>query len=365
MNITSGKVPLKAVKVVVFGPEGIGKSTFASKFPNPLFIDTEDSTKKLDVRRFDRPSSWQMLIDQIKYVKSNPTICKTLIVDTADWAEKLCIANICASAKVDGIEGFGYGKGYTYVEEEMGRFLNLLSEIKDLGINVVLTAHATMRKFEQPDELGAYDRWEMKLSKKVAPFVKEWADTVLFANFKTFSVAVGGSEKNKKYKGQGGNQRVMYTEHNACWDAKNRDNLDPELPFDFAEIAHIIPSEQLAPPVAPPPLPVATPPAPEPPRTGIQERINDVVDDEPDGSECTSNSVAAAEAEAIPQALWDLMAANNVTIEQIKAAVSSKGYYPENTPFNNYDTSFVNGVLIGAWEKVFEVIKKLPDYIPF
>lgn len=362
MNITSGKVPLKAVKVVVYGPEGIGKSTFASKFPNPLFIDTEDSTKKLDVRRFDRPSSWQMLIDQIKYVKANPTICKTLIIDTADWAEKLCIANICAGAKIGGIEDFGYGKGYVYVEEEIGRLLNLLSEIKDIGINVVLTAHAAMRKFEQPDELGAYDRWEMKLSKKVSPLVKEWADMVLFANFKTFSVAVGGSEKNKKYKGQGGTQRVMYTEHNACWDAKNRDNLDPELPFDFAEIAHIIPSEQLAPPVAP--HPVATPPTPEPPKSDIQLQINNVVDDEPEEGECTSNSVAAAEAEAIPQTLWDLMSMNNVTIEQIKAAVAAKGYYPEDTPLNKYDPAFINGVLIGAWGKVFELIKEM-NAVPF
>lgn len=46
-----------------------------------------------------------------------------------------------------------------------------------------------MRKFEQPDEIGSYDRWEMKLTKNVAPLVKEWADMVLFANYKTFVVA--------------------------------------------------------------------------------------------------------------------------------------------------------------------------------
>ena len=39
-EITKGTVQ-KPYKVVVYGPEGIGKSTFASHFPDPLFIDTE------------------------------------------------------------------------------------------------------------------------------------------------------------------------------------------------------------------------------------------------------------------------------------------------------------------------------------
>ena len=48
MDITSGKIE-SAQKVIIYGPEGIGKSTFASKFPSPLFSDTEGSTKHMDV----------------------------------------------------------------------------------------------------------------------------------------------------------------------------------------------------------------------------------------------------------------------------------------------------------------------------
>jgi SH3-like domain-containing protein len=61
----------------------------------------------------------------------------------------------------------------------------MLSRVVGAGVNVVLTAHAMMRKFEQPDAAGAYDRWELKLSKQVAPLVKEWPDMLLFANYKT------------------------------------------------------------------------------------------------------------------------------------------------------------------------------------
>ena len=191
MNITSGRIE-SAKKVVVYGPEGIGKSTFAAQFPNPLFIDTEGSTKYMDVRRLDKPTSWEMLRQQIDYVRQNPQICGTLCIDTIDWAEQLCIDDICAKHQKKGIEDFGYGNGYVYEKEAFGRFLNHLESVIQAGVHVVLTAHAQMRKFEQPDELGAYDRYEMKLGKKtgsqISPLVKEWADMVLFANYKTYAV---------------------------------------------------------------------------------------------------------------------------------------------------------------------------------
>ena len=94
MEIIKGKIP-GAKKVVVYGPEGIGKSTFASMFPDPLFIDTEGSTKDMDVARTPTPSSWMMLMEQVMEVRRTPGLCRTLVIDTADWAEMLCITQIC------------------------------------------------------------------------------------------------------------------------------------------------------------------------------------------------------------------------------------------------------------------------------
>ena len=167
MEIIRGKIP-GAKKVVIYGPEGIGKSTFAAQFPDPLFMDTEGSTKEMDVARTPTPSSWTMLLEQISYVKTHPDICKTFIVDTLDWAEQMCVEHVCAKHRKSGIEDFGYGNGYVYTKEEFGRMLNCLEEIIKVGIHVVLTAHAHIRKFEQPDEMGAYDRWELKLGKKTS-----------------------------------------------------------------------------------------------------------------------------------------------------------------------------------------------------
>ena len=112
-EITSGKVP-HALKVIVYGPEGVGKSTFASNFPDPLFIDTEGSTKGMDVKRMPVPTSWAMLLDEVLDVAQSKQ-CKTLVIDTADWAEKMCIANVCSMHGWSGIEDPGYGNGYRYV----------------------------------------------------------------------------------------------------------------------------------------------------------------------------------------------------------------------------------------------------------
>lgn len=348
MDIIRGKLP-GARKVVVYGPEGIGKSTFASQFPAPLFIDTEGSTRHMDVARTPKPTSWPMLLGLVGEVIRDPSLCHTLVVDTMDWAELMCTQYVCDKYQKKSIEEFGYGKGYTYLSEEFGRLLNQLSEVVERGVHVVVTAHAKMRKFEQPDELGAYDRWEMKLSAKNAPLVKEWADMVLFANYKTYAVKT----ESGKVKGQGGERR-MYTAHHPCWDAKNRFGLAPELPFDFAGIASVIgetPSiSKPAPQNEPKPVNSPTNPPQEVEGNPAPAQDNGLVPDIPDG---------------IPQALADLMRANNVTATDIQTAVSAKGYFPLGMEITDYPKDFIDGCLIGAWDQLYQVILQERKNIPF
>lgn len=379
MEITRGKIQ-KAKKVVIYGPEGIGKSTFASRFPDPVFIDTEGSTNDMDVARLPRPTSWNMLFDEIDYVRNNPGICKTLVIDTIDWAELLCVEHICAVHNKKGIEDFGYGNGYVYTKEEFGRFLNRLSDLIEVNVNVVLTAHAQLRKFEQPDEMGAYDRWELKLGKKTqsqtSPLVKEWADMLLFANYKTYSVSV--DEKGKKHKAQGG-KRVMYTQHHPCWDAKNRFGLPEECEFDYGVIQSIIELPGFK---------------QEKAETKQQEQLSRVQDSVPKQSEGnsaatdfmnipkdadgkvdfdTGQKVEEAQKEEntkveysvfhipdyVPKPLRDLMYPNLVSEEEIMEAVYKRGFFPRGTPFQNLPKEFVDGCLIGAWPQVLDVIKEI------
>ena len=376
--INRGIVPT-AKKVVIYGPEGIGKTTFAAQFPNPVFIDTEGSTKEYDVARFPAPTSWQMLLDEVAEVKKNPQICRTLVIDTADWAESACFAHVISAGQVKSIEDFGYGKGYVKAKEEFGKLLNELTEVVNAGVNVVVTAHAAMRQFEQPDEMGSYDRWEMKLytSQKtnIAALLKEWADMVLFANYKTFAVK---DKNSNKAKAQGG-QRVMYTTHHPCWDAKNRYGLPEILPLDYEGIRGVIesgPADQQEKDIqvisqgsifdhhedVP-----AKSPAPEAPKANKGTKKPEAKKEEP------TAPVGFDVDPAIPKNLRDLMIADGVTEWDIQNLMSVWGYVDSQMPVKEYTkivndgVSIIDGFLVPQWADIRKEIQKMNDAeeIPF
>ena len=241
MKINKGIIA-KPVKTCIYGVEGIGKSTFASKFPKPLFLDLDAGTARLDVDRVDGIQSWSELIStlkEFKEMKDNPY--GTLVIDTADAAARLCEKYIIKT-RAGGrksIEDIPYGKGYKMLAEKFAELLSMLDELIGQGFNVVFLAHAIMKRITKPNDDGEYDHWELKLpgnaSNKIGPLVKEWADLLLFADYK---IAIVGDGLKKKAKG---GQRVMYTTHTPFADAKNRFNLNDELPFEYKQIAAIIP----------------------------------------------------------------------------------------------------------------------------
>lgn len=321
LNITEGKVR-RPLKSLIYGSEGIGKSTLAAQYPKSLFIDTEGGTSHMDVRRLQKPDSWDSLVAMVHEVSKNPGICGTLVLDTADWAELLCIESICRKFKKAGLEDFGYGKGYTYLSEEFTKLLNSLDAVINAGMNVVITAHAKMRKFEQPDEMGAYDRWEMKLSKQVAPLLKEWADMVLFLNYKTTVITT----ETKSKKATGG-KRVMYTTHHPCWDAKNRFGLPEEMELGFEGIAHLffmVPQMVKAAEEVPQ-QPIATP------LSQLQAMLLDA----------------------------------KIAEFELQRLVASRGYFPESLPVAEYPTAFITSWVIPNFAKIKETIESDDSRLPF
>ena len=384
MEITRGKLKV-AQRIVIYGPSGIGKSTFASQFPDPVFIDTEGSTAELDVARTPMPSSWSMLLEQVRYVRDTSDICKTLVIDTADWAKRLCVAHVCSERKLASIEDAGYGKGFTYLAEEYGRLLNLLTEVNDRGLTIVLTAHSQVKRFEQPNETGSFDRWELNLEKRNSALLKEWATMVLFANYETF--VVKADNKIEKNKAQGG-KRVMYTTFNPCWDAKNRLGLPDKLAFDFAQIAPYIVGSGLTPEtiltvtaekedekIAVPPETIGDAPAamleieqentpattPPPGWTDI----TGVANDNTPFSETLTPAPPGDIWDAIAhRPLADIMRSNKILPSEIQEVVGKQGYFPVDMPINDYPEEFVSGVLVAAWEQVRTAIEKMPGRLP-
>ena len=357
------------IKAVLYGQEGVGKSSLAANIPGIVFIDCEGSTTKMNVRRLPAPTSWAILCDEMEYIRENAAAkgYRAVAIDTFDWAEALALQAICTEHKINGIEGLNYGKGWQYECELIGKFLNSTDRLIKAGIHVILICHAISRKTTLPEEIDEFDHWELKLgnktTNKIAPLLKEWSDMTLFLAFKT-QVMVA-DDKGKVHKATSV-QRVMYATKSAWWDAKNRFGLPDMMPLDYGAIAHLFaaPADAMMQRAQDAGIPTATinvPTKPESSTAPSQEPL-------PVGnlSEYESIESLGADWQGLPDALTNLMKANNVLpahIEKISSEVFR--YFPAGMPLREYPQDY-HEWLCANWPQVMDAVKQnCPDYVPF
>ena len=225
MEIITKRV-IKPPRVVLYAPEGVGKTTFGTQTEAPLFICTERGTDNFDVPRVNC-KSWDEVTEALNFLASGKHEFQTLVIDTLDWLEALLIKDICEKAEKKSIEEFGFGKGFTLLEERTREFIKGLDYLIDQGISIFLLAHAKIEKFQDPEITEAMDRWAMKCHKRTSAVYKEWADAVLFGNHDR--MVVDG-------KAKGGYSRLVWGTHTAARDAKNRYNIPDLTELDFKQL---------------------------------------------------------------------------------------------------------------------------------
>lgn len=238
-----------AARVLIYGTEGIGKSTLATQFPSPLVLDTEEGTSHIDCARVSCPA-WEDVMHAIVSLGGDPQGFETVVIDTVDWCEKGLIDHVVRKAGKRSIEDFGFGKGYTLVAETFGKLLDGLDVLIRRGVHVVLVGHSAVKRVSPPDMSDGFDRYEMKLSKQTGPLVREWVDAQLFCTTQTRLV----EGKDGRTKASGGKTRVMYAERSAAWDAKNRFGLGEQLPMTIEALAPLFAGAKPAEPAKPAPL---------------------------------------------------------------------------------------------------------------
>lgn len=244
-NIVTG-VRVKPPKLTLYGVGGIGKTTWAAGAPNPIFLFTEEGQGTMDVARFEIRAkdpvlrSWEELMECVQWLHGNEHPYETLVIDTIDFAEPLLHKYTAAKWAKDGIEGFGYGKGYTYAVDEFRILTDWLEVLRnERGMTVILIAHSQHKKFEAPDS-ESYDMYQLRLHERLGAYVHDWSDAVLFANYRAHIVKDEEGFNRERKRAVGLDERIVYTTKRPAFVAKNRYGLPAELELSWAAFQNAI-----------------------------------------------------------------------------------------------------------------------------
>lgn len=230
-QVTRGKVK-KPHLVLVYGPDGVGKSTFGADAPNPIFIGSESGTDRLDVNRLPGIRMWSEIFIQISELRTKKHDFKTLVIDSLDWLEPILHRKICDAHGVKSIElaAGGYGKGHVEALREWQDLIAELNRLREIGMNIIVIAHSEVKAFNDPTLQTTYDRYQLKLNQKASALFREYVDTVLFANSDSFAKKDSG--KTRVFSD---GETQAYTRRTPGYDAKNRMGLPPSFKLSWSE----------------------------------------------------------------------------------------------------------------------------------
>ena len=245
-------------RFLIYGTEGIGKSTTAAAAPSPIFIPTEDGLDQIECASFPLATRLADVETALRTLIQENHEFETVVLDSADWLERLVWDALCEQYGVNSIEKVdgGYAKGYTHALTSWRRLLTDLNTLRNQrGMCVILLAHAKVEKFEDP-EFSAYDRYSPRLHKHVTALLTEWSDAVLFATRKIITKSEDGGFGRERTiaagLGKDGGERILRTVGSPTCVAKNRYGLPAELPLSWPALMNAL----AAPISAPGPIPV-------------------------------------------------------------------------------------------------------------
>ena len=237
-NLRKGKQAVPP-RIVIYGGHGIGKSTLASQFPKPIFISTEDGLDSLDVTSFPKAAHITDVVESIKTLIKEEHEFKTVVIDSVDWlVEPLIVSNVEATHEAKDL---AYGKGQMMVAEEFREILQGLDVLRlKRAMNVVLIAHATVVRFEDP-RTEPYDRYQPKLPNRCNALLQEWADVIAFAAFKVIIRKSDSGFNKEKTRGVTTGERLLHFVENPAYAAKNRYACPDEIEMTIENLGKVIP----------------------------------------------------------------------------------------------------------------------------
>lgn len=228
---------LAAPRLMLYGVEGIGKTTFAAQAPNPIFILTEDGLGSLEVDHFPLATKSSDVLDAIGSLVSEDHEFGTVVLDSVDWLDNLIWAEVEATHDAKDL---AYGKGAVIVAEKWREVLSGLNALRnDKNMVVILIAHTQIKRFDSP-EVEPFDRYQPKLQERSNAILREWADAVLFANYKTVIKKDDVGFNKTSNRGISTGERLLYCNERPAYMAKNRYSLPDSIPMSWESFAQAI-----------------------------------------------------------------------------------------------------------------------------
>lgn len=222
-------------RIVIYGVQGVGKSSMAAHAASPVFVNSKLETGIITLKDAglvppecayfpNEVETWPDLMAVCGELENGQHTYKTAVFDVLNGFERICNEMVCASDYNGKMTSFlAYGNGPKVAAQQFKQFLIALDRIRvKRNMMIILLAHSKVKNYKNP-EGSDYERFMADMDDNCWSIVQNWADIVLFANY--FTVTKKDSNDDK-VKGFDGSTRVLYTQRTAAWDAKNRDGLE-------------------------------------------------------------------------------------------------------------------------------------------
>ena len=238
--LEQASVPESGPQIITFcGDAGLGKSSLAATFPNPIFVRAEDGVARIP--KAFRPSALpvirteEQLWEQLKALVHEEHDYKTAVIDTVSALDRMFVQSILkqdGKAKSINQALGGYGAGFSALAARHQQVRNAAEMMRiKRRMNVIFLAHTEIGMMRLPD-MEDFSRYSLRMThdKSLPPYLDD-VDAVGFLR----QVMVLKGDEGERKKAISGEERELVMHVTASNVSKNPYGITAPVPAPLGE----------------------------------------------------------------------------------------------------------------------------------